>query len=99
MAARYFPIYPSNVPVDDSIKAFIFNFYGTSDTRGATESWVDYFTDDATVVMGNDLATGKEGEFYPASERYRISFVSMRMRKRAPAPACSVDYLGRLSLC
>ncbi|KAK0711084.1 hypothetical protein B0H67DRAFT_273624 [Lasiosphaeris hirsuta] len=60
---NYRPAYPVNHPLDSSIKNFIARFFAISDTPGPalTEHWVDFFRDDATLVMGNDEATGKEG--------------------------------------
>ena len=59
---RYLPAFPTNVEVDDSIKAFIFNFYNISDTRGAIDSWTGCFTEDATVTIGTESAKGTDGE-------------------------------------
>ncbi|KAK3357537.1 hypothetical protein B0T25DRAFT_162285 [Lasiosphaeria hispida] len=59
---NYHPACPVNHPLDSSIKDFIARFFAISDTPGPamTEQWVDFFRDDAMLVMGNDEATGKE---------------------------------------
>lgn len=60
--ANYSPSYPTNVSVDTGIKEFITTFYGVSDTPGKNQEWVDFFRDDATLVMEKKEATGKTGK-------------------------------------
>ncbi len=57
----YEPYYPSNIPIDSSVKRFIANFFETSDNPDETDEWVGFFQDDAAIIMGNDTARGKEG--------------------------------------
>lgn len=57
----YEPSYPNNIPMDSSVKRFITNFFQTSDSPDKDDEWVASFHDDATVMMGNDVAKGKEG--------------------------------------
>lgn len=61
MAAGYRPVYPVDVQVGDSVKEFVTRFYGVSDTPGKDAEWVDFFRDDATLVMAKDKAAGKTG--------------------------------------
>lgn len=63
--STYNPAYPSNVPVDAGIKEFITTFYGVSDTPGKNQEWLDFFRDDATLVMAMQKATGKTGTVCP----------------------------------
>ncbi|ROV98358.1 hypothetical protein VMCG_07117 [Cytospora schulzeri] len=61
--SNYNPAYPSNVSVDAGnagIKEFITTFYGVSDTPGKNQEWVDFYLDDATLVMAKAEATGKK---------------------------------------
>lgn len=59
--ANYSPIFPTGVPVDNGIKEFITSFYGVSDTPGKNQEWVDFFRDDAMLVMEKKEAKGKTG--------------------------------------
>ncbi|PWY72382.1 hypothetical protein BO70DRAFT_364915 [Aspergillus heteromorphus CBS 117.55] len=43
-----------------SMIAFLENFYRTSDTENLHETYVDSFTDDATLIMGSKVARGKD---------------------------------------
>lgn len=63
--SNYNPAYPSNIPVDDGIKEFITTFYTVSDTPGKNQEWVEYFRDDATLVMATQKAIGKKGNTAP----------------------------------
>lgn len=60
--ANYNPIYPTGVSVDDGIKEFITTFYGVSDTPGKNQEWMDFFREDATLVMEKKEGTGKTGK-------------------------------------
>ncbi|KAK3692521.1 hypothetical protein B0T22DRAFT_435791 [Podospora appendiculata] len=60
MSGLYQPAYPTNHPVAQSIKDFISKFYATSDSPGLTDEWVGCFREDATVIMGDRVAEGKE---------------------------------------
>lgn len=62
--SNYSPAYPTNVQVDAGVKDFITKFYGVSDTPGKNQEWLDFFHDDATLVMALQEATGKTGEFF-----------------------------------
>ncbi|KAL1871407.1 hypothetical protein Daus18300_004774 [Diaporthe australafricana] len=57
--SNYSPAYPSNVQVDAGVKDFITKFYGVSDTAGKNQEWLEFFHDDATLVMGLQEASGK----------------------------------------
>lgn len=59
--ANYNPAYPANV--DAGIKDFTTAFYTISDTPGKNVEWVDFFRDDATLVMEKKEATGKTGTY------------------------------------
>lgn len=63
--SNYSPAYPANVQVDAGIKEFIPKFYGVSDTPGKNQEWLDFFRDDATLVMALQEASGKTGESWP----------------------------------
>ncbi|KAK4234700.1 hypothetical protein C8A03DRAFT_37516 [Achaetomium macrosporum] len=56
----YEPWYPNNIPTDSSVKKFITHFFEVSDDPDRNDEWVGFFQDDATVMMGNDVARGKE---------------------------------------
>ena len=62
----YEPLYPSNVPVDSSVKEFITHFFEVSDDPDGNDEWVDFFLEDATLIMGNDTAKGRLGEMLPS---------------------------------
>lgn len=64
--ANYHPAFAVQTPHDDSIKDFITKFYTTSDTPGKNAEWVEFFQDDATLMMEKKSATGKTGEFAPS---------------------------------
>jgi len=66
-SSHYHPLYPSNYPLDPSVKDFITSFFATSDVPGLTDEWLGFFREDATLVMGKDKAMGKEGEFLALS--------------------------------
>lgn len=61
--SNYSPAYPTDVQVDAGVKEFITKFYGVSDTPGKNQEWLDFFRDDATLVMALQEASGKTGEF------------------------------------
>jgi hypothetical protein len=58
----YEPWYPNNIPLDSSVKQFITHFFEVSDDPSRNEEWVDFFADDATLIMAKDVAKGKEGK-------------------------------------
>jgi hypothetical protein len=58
----YQPAYPLEHPGDAKLRDFIKNFYRVSDTAGSVDEWLEFFADDATLVMGLDKAVGKPGE-------------------------------------
>ena len=62
----YEPCYPTNTPVDASVKRFITHFFEVSDDADRNDEWVGFFGEDATVMMGSDVAKGREGEFTSA---------------------------------
>ena len=59
----YEPSFPNNIPTDSSIKRFIARFFEVSDDPDRNDEWVGFFDENATVIMGNDVAKGKEGRF------------------------------------
>lgn len=59
--ANYHPAFAAKTAVDDSIKDFVAKFYMTSDTPGKNKEWVEFFQDDATLMMEKKSATGKTG--------------------------------------
>lgn len=63
--SNYSPAYPTDVQVDAGVKDFITKFYGVSDTPGKNLEWLEFFHDDATLVMALQEATGKTGESWP----------------------------------
>jgi hypothetical protein len=65
MAHTYKSAYPSNLPIDDGIKAYFEEFYQTSDTPDAHEKYAESFTKDATLVMGLKVGKGYDGMFVP----------------------------------
>lgn len=58
--SHYNPAYPTSVHGDAGIKEFITTFYGVSDTPGKNQEWLDFYQDDATLVMAKAEATGKK---------------------------------------
>ncbi|KAL2022341.1 hypothetical protein VTK56DRAFT_5739 [Thermocarpiscus australiensis] len=56
----YEPYYPTNVTTDSSVKRFISSFYEVSDSPDKTDEWLSFFDDEATVMIGNDVAKGKK---------------------------------------
>lgn len=69
----YDPMYPNNIPLDSSVKRFITHFYEVSDDPDRNDEWVGFFHEDATVLMGNDVAKGREGRWFPFSSFIFIS--------------------------
>ncbi|KAI1340539.1 hypothetical protein F5Y15DRAFT_42662 [Xylariaceae sp. FL0016] len=57
---EYRPLFPTNVEVSDDVKDFIPRFYATSDDPSKNEEWVGYFTEDATLIMGDKTARGHD---------------------------------------
>ncbi|KAK4456291.1 hypothetical protein QBC34DRAFT_432572 [Podospora aff. communis PSN243] len=57
--ANYEAIYPSQIPTHPSVQQFITYFFKVSDTPGLNDEWVDFFCDDATLVMGSNSSTGR----------------------------------------
>lgn len=57
----YDAIYPTNVLADLSIKRFVSDFFKVSDNPELTDLWLSFFHEDATLVMGNNKAEGKQG--------------------------------------
>jgi hypothetical protein len=63
----YDPMYPNNIPLDSSVKRFITHFFEVSDDPDRNDEWVGFFHENATVLMGNDVAKGREGRWFPFS--------------------------------
>lgn len=60
----YEPLYPNNIPTDSAVKSFITHFFEVSDDPGRNDEWVGFFDENATVIIGNDVAKGKEGKYF-----------------------------------
>ncbi|KAF2183212.1 hypothetical protein K469DRAFT_711185 [Zopfia rhizophila CBS 207.26] len=52
--------YPSSIPFDPAYKKFFEGFYATSDTPDAHEKYVDFFTEDATIIMASTRRKGRD---------------------------------------
>lgn len=59
----YEPLYPNNIPTDSSVKRFITHFFEVADDPDRDEEWVGLFRENATVMMGTDVAKGRAGKF------------------------------------
>jgi len=59
----YEPLFPNNIPTESSVKHFITHFFEVSDDSDRNDEWVGFFDENATVIMGNDVAKGKEGMY------------------------------------
>lgn len=84
--ANYNPAYPTGVSIDSGIKEFITTFYGVSDTPGKNQEWVDFFLDDATLVMEKKQATGKKSNT-PYQDNKRIA-TFLLIYKKGELTAC-----------
>lgn len=62
-SSDYSPLFPSSTAADDKIRAFVSEFYKTSDDSAKNEEWLGYFLPDAVMVMGPDTFTGVDGAF------------------------------------
>jgi len=60
MAHNYKSQCPPGMVVDEGIKSFFEDFYKTSDTADAHERYADSFTKEATLILGNKRAVGRE---------------------------------------
>ena len=60
--ANYLPEYASG-EADESIKAFISRFYEVSDDPNQNETWVEFFKADAKLIMGTQVAKGRDGSY------------------------------------
>ena len=60
MDSNYIPVYPDG-EIHESIKAFISRFYQVSDDPDQNETWVQFFENDATLVMGLKMGKGQDG--------------------------------------
>jgi len=70
----YEPWYPNNIATDSSVKRFITRFFQVSDDPDRNDEWADCFDENATVMMGNDVAKGKEGRSSPGPTRYAYGY-------------------------
>jgi len=59
------------------VRAFIGHFFNVSDRPECNEEWVDSFCDEATLVMGPDVANGRQGLFTSDFEGIYISWNGM----------------------
>ncbi|KAK0646607.1 hypothetical protein B0T16DRAFT_329310 [Cercophora newfieldiana] len=58
--SNYEPLFPTAHSADPTVKQFITDFFKTSDNPELTDEWVDFFREDATLVMGSTApATGR----------------------------------------
>ncbi|KAH6633645.1 hypothetical protein C7974DRAFT_433591 [Boeremia exigua] len=57
--SAYTSEYPS-VEFDAAYKAFFEEFYATSDTPDAHEKYIEYFTNDATLIMASKKVKGSD---------------------------------------
>ncbi|PFH59453.1 hypothetical protein XA68_12308 [Ophiocordyceps unilateralis] len=78
--------YAATYPEQDSavtaeMKTMLTNFYRTSDRAEANEEWIDYFTQDARVIMDGEEAVGKE----EIRELRRKMWTKARERKHSVA--------------
>lgn len=87
--SNYSPAYPTNVQVDAGVKEFITKFYGVSDTPGKNQEWLDFFHDDATLVMALQEASGKTGECAPA-----LSLMRDQPANRSRHPEAARGHVG-----
>jgi len=58
--SAYISEYPS-IPFDSEFKKFFENFYATSDSPSAHDKYVQFFTEDATLIMASKKAKGAQG--------------------------------------
>ena len=72
MPSQYTPELPS-IPIDPSIPQFFETFYQISDTPDAHDRYVEFFTDNATLIMASTKAVGKEGWFDFFSQVFLLS--------------------------
>lgn len=63
----YEPTWPKTLgPIHaarNNISKFITRFFEVSDNPDLTEEWLSFFGDEATLVMGDKVAEGKEGAY------------------------------------
>lgn len=62
---------PTPSSITDEAQAFIANFYRISDMQVEDEQWVEFFTGDAQVIMGEDSGRGHCGK--PAYSNFLYS--------------------------
>jgi hypothetical protein len=68
-SSSYNPAFPTSIAAGDAIRAFVAEFYQTSDNPEKNEEWASYFLPDAILVMGPDTAKGIDGEYRPLLAR------------------------------
>ncbi|KAI1154217.1 hypothetical protein F4825DRAFT_412429 [Nemania diffusa] len=56
----YTATYPTSTTVDERVKEFISAFYAISDDPSRDNEWVDCFTPDAFIALGDRQAKGTE---------------------------------------
>lgn len=61
----YTATYPTSTTVDERVKEFISAFYAISDDPSRDNEWVDCFTPDAFIALGDRQAKGTEGMHRP----------------------------------
>ncbi|EOA90222.1 hypothetical protein ACJQWK_07526 [Exserohilum turcicum] len=59
-ASAYASQYPPSVAFDAAYSNFFERFYATSDTPDAHETYVNFFTEDATLIMASSKAVGRQ---------------------------------------
>lgn len=89
--SNYIPTAPDGwSPTSDTAKQlekFISNFYRVSDDPDKDNEWVDFFAEDATVVMGSEkeTATGRDGE-NPITTCVHLVLKRRRLTQDVPTP-------------
>lgn len=81
-ASAYASQYPPSVAFDAAYSNFFERFYATSDTPDAHETYVNFFTEDATLIMASSKAVGRQG-----SSSYGLLFPSRPRSLFALAPS------------
>jgi hypothetical protein len=65
MSSKYCAGYPTDVSYNPAMKTFLEEFYTITDTPDVHETYVDFFIEDATLILGSTTAKGRAGAFRP----------------------------------
>ncbi|KAK4146957.1 uncharacterized protein C8A04DRAFT_25151 [Dichotomopilus funicola] len=79
-------LYPTDITVDPSIRAFISRFYHVSDDPDRNGEWADFFTEDALVKIGSNVAEGTE-EIHRLRENMWVNVATRKHRVAKVFPA------------